>query len=456
MKPATWPGPGRIAALDLLRGLAVGAMLVSGQLPRAVLPGWMYHAQNPPPSHAFTPTLPGLTWVDLVFPVFLFALGAAIPLALAPKLAAGLGTGAAAAAAGVLRRFALLALFAIYARHASPHVAEFGAPWRDACYALACLLALFAILAPLPPGWKAGRAVRLAGWTGAAGLMWLFRDADGAGFSVARSDTILLVLANVALGGGLVYLATRRRPSWRLGVLALLLALRLGHELPGWASWAWQMSPLPWLAPVAFQQYLFVVIPGIWAGEWLGRMAPAPHARAVPAALCCLALVALCSVGLYARAMLGPAALAMLGVGALGIRAMRGQPPQLGRLYALGLCLLLLGLAFDPAEGGTQKGVATLSYYLVGAAAGSLLLLALLLAGPRPVPLAGLWTGAGQNPLFAYVALHLLVTPLLVLSGQALLPAAGPLAGCLRAAALTLLTCALAALALRMRLPFRI
>lgn len=447
--------PGRIAALDLLRGLAVGAMLVSGQLPRAVLPGWMYHAQNPPPSHAFTPGLAGLTWVDLVFPVFLFALGAAIPLAMAPKLAAGHGM--PSAVAGVLRRFLLLALFAIYTRHVSPHVAEFGAPWIDACYALAGLLALFAILAPLPPDWKAGRAVRLAGWAAAAGLMCLFRDAKGAGFSLARSDIILLVLANVALGGGLLYLATRRRPLWRLGVLALLLALRLGHELPGWAAWAWQASPLPWLAPLAFQQYLFVVVPGMFAGEWLARLQLQAPARSLPAALCCLALVAVCTAGLYVRTMLGPAALVLLCVAGLGAWLLRGQHASLRRLYALGLWLLLSGLAFDPFEGGTQKGVATLSYYLVGASAGCLLLVGLLLAGPWDGALGRLWTGAGQNPLFAYVGLHLLVTPLLLLSGLGpLLQFADPLAGSLHAAALTLLTCGLAALALRKRLPFRI
>ncbi|RLM52674.1 DUF5009 domain-containing protein, partial [Halobellus sp. Atlit-31R] len=215
--------------------------------------------------------------------------------------------------------------------------------------------------------WKAGQVVhlvRLAGWGGACGLMLLFRDAAGAGFSFARSDIILLVLANVALGGGLLYLATRRRPLWRLGVLALLLALRLGHELPGWAALARQASPLPWLAPLAFQQYLFVVIPGIFAGEWLARPAAQSRAcalRALPAALCCLALVAVCTAGLYARAMLGPAALVLLCLAGLGAWLQRGLPPPWRRLYALGLWRLLLGLAFDPFEGGTQKGVATLS-----------------------------------------------------------------------------------------------
>ncbi|MBV6647244.1 MAG: DUF5009 domain-containing protein, partial [Cyclobacteriaceae bacterium] len=71
----------RIQALDALRGIAILMMILSGVVPYTGLPAWMYHAQLPPPDRAFDPALPGLTWVDLVFPIFIFTLGAAIPLA---------------------------------------------------------------------------------------------------------------------------------------------------------------------------------------------------------------------------------------------------------------------------------------------------------------------------------------------------------------------------------------
>lgn len=67
-------------------------MVLSGVIPRNTLPAWMYHAQLPPPTHAFNPNLPGLTWVDVVFPLFLFSMGAAIPLALSRRLATGWDT----------------------------------------------------------------------------------------------------------------------------------------------------------------------------------------------------------------------------------------------------------------------------------------------------------------------------------------------------------------------------
>lgn len=73
----------RLDEIDLLRGFAVIGMVFSGILPfNGALPAWMYHAQVPPPNHVFNPNLPGLTWVDLVFPFFLFSMGAVIPAVL--------------------------------------------------------------------------------------------------------------------------------------------------------------------------------------------------------------------------------------------------------------------------------------------------------------------------------------------------------------------------------------
>jgi predicted acyltransferase len=73
----------RLNEIDLLRGFAVIGMVFSGILPfNGALPAWMYHAQVPPPKHIFDPTLAGLTWVDLVFPFFLFSMGAVIPAVL--------------------------------------------------------------------------------------------------------------------------------------------------------------------------------------------------------------------------------------------------------------------------------------------------------------------------------------------------------------------------------------
>ena len=135
----------RIATLDALRGIAIAGMLFSGLVPFGVLPGWMYHAQNPPPLHAFNPGLPGISWVDLVFPLFLFAMGAAIPLALSAALAHGQSV--RAIALGVAQRSLLMLLFAIYVKHISPYIAKLGAPWQTGLYSLSGFLLLFPMCA---------------------------------------------------------------------------------------------------------------------------------------------------------------------------------------------------------------------------------------------------------------------------------------------------------------------
>src|SRR3974390_219932 len=114
--------PRRSYALDALRGLAILGMILSGQLPfgEHALPSWMYHAQVPPPKHEWIGTLPGITWVDLVFPFFLFALGAAIPLALTRRLEQG--SSKSKTTLFIVERGFLLAFFALYVQAVRPQV----------------------------------------------------------------------------------------------------------------------------------------------------------------------------------------------------------------------------------------------------------------------------------------------------------------------------------------------
>ena len=78
----------RALALDALRGYAIITMVLSATIVTHVLPGWMSHAQTPP-DHVFNPLLPGITWVDLVFPFFLFAMGAAFPFSIKKRAEKG-------------------------------------------------------------------------------------------------------------------------------------------------------------------------------------------------------------------------------------------------------------------------------------------------------------------------------------------------------------------------------
>src|SRR5271156_940331 len=76
----------RITSIDALRGFVMFTMIFVNDLagaPESVVPNWMVHFSD---RHAGGS---GMTFVDLVFPGFLFIVGMSIPFALGPRLARG-------------------------------------------------------------------------------------------------------------------------------------------------------------------------------------------------------------------------------------------------------------------------------------------------------------------------------------------------------------------------------
>jgi predicted acyltransferase len=74
-------GGGRVVSLDIFRGLTMLVMIFVNDLAEVHgLPWWTYH---------MPPGVNGMTYVDVVFPSFLFILGMAIPLAVRKRLEAG-------------------------------------------------------------------------------------------------------------------------------------------------------------------------------------------------------------------------------------------------------------------------------------------------------------------------------------------------------------------------------
>jgi predicted acyltransferase len=187
----------RAYALDALRGFAILTMVLSGTIAYRILPAWMYHAQEPPPTHTFNPHLPGLTWVDLVFPLFLFSMGAAIPLALSRRLAKGLAR--SKIILSILKRGFLLGTFAIVLQHLRPQVINPDPTPQTWWIALLGFFILFFMFARWPDSWSIGlcRVLTLGAWCSAIILLACLRYPDGiagGGFSVYRSDIILILL----------------------------------------------------------------------------------------------------------------------------------------------------------------------------------------------------------------------------------------------------------------------
>jgi predicted acyltransferase len=426
----------RADALDAFRGLAILGMILSGQLPfgEKALPGWMYHAQVPPPKHEWIGTLAGITWVDLVFPFFLFALGASIPLALVRRIEDGVAKWRIALF--IAGRGALLGFFALYVEDIRPDVISKNPAAGTYWVGLLGFALLFPIFARLPAAWRPELrwGIRISGWVGAVCLLARLRYPDGSGFSLSRSDIIIVVLANVAFFGSLLWWATRNRLLLRLGVMGILIAVRLSNRpepVPGWVNDIWRWSPAPWIYQLYYLQYLFIVIPGTVAGEllleWMRGTSSGPAwgwSKARCGAIACVmfALPVVLVVGLKARWLVSTTAAAFV-LCCFGWWLL-SKPADAGgrffqKLFGWAIYWLVLGLIFEPYEGGIKKDHPTLSYYFVtcGAAICLLIFPTILIDGfkvRRPVRLL---IDNGQNPMIAYAGINNFVIPILALTG---------------------------------------
>lgn len=423
----------RAYALDALRGFAILTMVLSGVVPYGVLPAWMYHAQLPPPNHKFNPGLPGLTWVDLVFPLFLFALGAAIPLALSRRLEKG--TTRSKIIFDIGERGLLLGFFAIFLRHVRPHVLNTNPTINSWLMAMVGLVVMFAIFTRLPDSWQPWlrRSIRMVGWLAAIGLLALLRYPDGTGFSLFRSDIIIIVLANMAFFGSLLWLVTRDRLLWRLSVLGILLGLRLAHSDPGWVHWLWQFSPIPWIYQLYYLQYLFIVIPGTIVGDLLVKWLQANGStaddnpgwsrhRLIGIAVLMVGILIICLVGLQARWLWQTTLAGFLGCD-IGIILMRQPASKTERLlhtiFQWGLYWFILGLVVESYEGGIKKDHPTLSYYFVTLGLSIFLLIAftIIIDMFKQRRWLRILIDNGQNPMIAYVGFANFIWPVLALTG---------------------------------------
>jgi hypothetical protein len=458
--------PKRADALDALRGFAILAMVFSGTLRYKILPAWMYHAQEPPPAHAFNKAIAGLTWVDVVFPLFLFSLGAAIPLALSRRI-----DQPPKAFTYILKRGFLLGAFAIILQHLRPFTINkepTDLTWYLAMLGFGLLFLMFGRLPKKLGRWGVG--LTLLGWIGAIALLSQL-SYGGEGFQLDRSDPILLSLANMAVFGAIAWLCTRNNLLLRLGFLGILLALQFSANSDGWVKGLWGSSPVPWLFQVYYLKYLFIVIPGTIAGDlllqWLDTNEPEPIGDqrsqqrfwliVVSMLMLCLVLL----VGLQSRSVL-LTTLMSAALSAVSWLLFVSLPGSLGKLLKLlfqwGAYWLILGLCFEPFQGGIHKDPSTYSYYFVTAAIAFFLLISLTILIHCFQWRLGLLIDNGQNPMIAYVAFANLLWPILQLTGLedwVIEVTNSPLMGVVKGVAYTLPIALLTAYFTRMRLFWR-
>ncbi|WP_187774940.1 DUF5009 domain-containing protein [Pedobacter sp. BS3] len=417
----------RSDSLDALRGIAILLMVLSGSVAFGILPAWMYHAQVPPPYHVFKPDLPGITWVDLVFPFFLFTMGAAFPLALKKKTET---QPAGQVLWHIVQRYLLLVFFAIFTMHARAWVMADKPGPEDQWLSASGFIMLFLVFTAWKPllGNKLALFLRVLGFLLAGLFLTVYPFKDG-GFNINRSDIIIIVLANMALFGSLIWWATKNKPLWRIAILPFIMAIFLaGKEAGSWNAALFNWSPVPFMYKFYYLKYLFIVLPGTLAGEWLYAHASEtrlhadnqPSTKGFPIILLSWALLISNLVYLFERWLLVNLFLSLVLCGVLYIqgRKLGRTAIYLQRFVHAGIYLLLLGLFFEAYEGGIKKDYSTYSYYFVTSGLAFLVLLSFILAEQAGYlkHFFRFLAGNGRNPMIAYTAGNLLLIPLMKLS----------------------------------------
>ncbi len=463
MQEKTMNSSRRAHALDALRGYAIVTMILSATEAFNVLPAWMYHAQVPPPDHIFNPTIYGITWVDLIFPFFLFSMGAAIPLSLGRLHEKGVSKTQLVWKS--ILRWLKLTFFAIFIMHAFPFMLGYEQEWLRYFIPIVCFGLLCLMFTPNPFHLSKHKALALKATAYIIATMLILHQpyAGGIPFRLTDSDIIMIILANVALTGSVIYLFTINKPLYRLAILPFLVAIFISAKSEGsWAAWLVNSSIATWLYQVPYQEYLLIIIPGTVAGEWIAtwlkeetnnashQTCPSKN-TAWAIALLTIGII-ICNVTmLFARELvLNLLFTLLLLIAMVWLLQRKGDIEKYWmQLYKGGAYLLLLGLCFEAYEGGIRKDDVTISYLLVtcGLAFFALLLFTIICDFCHIRWLSVPLELVGKNPMVAYVSSSMVVIPLLVLTktypvidGMSSTPLLGFLKGIILTSASMLLT----------------
>ncbi|HOP50740.1 MAG TPA: DUF5009 domain-containing protein [Ignavibacteriales bacterium] len=459
----------RIKSLDLLRGLAIFAMIFSGRVPwNGVLPGWMYHAQLPPPTNKFNPNFPGITWVDLVFPFFLFAAGCAIPLALSKKLKNNINN--YKIILDILNRTFLLIFFSIFLQHTKPYVIASNNPSFDNIIALISLVLMFLIFGNFKNLSRLNNVVlKLIGFVISFTILFNIKYPDNSGFKFGRNDIIILVIAINFLFTSIIWLITKEKPLFRIAILAFFIALRISSAVnDSWISQLWKCDLLKPIFFFEYLKYLIIMIPATIIGDLFLNLSESVKFASVYnenkiqnsvenkewddkkylfIAIISFSYIIINIVGLYNRYIFGTTLLNII-ISAFLIYLVR-KPIDLYEKFVqnsllIGIFFILIGLFVEPLQGGIKKDPATYSYLLLttGLAIQTLISLSILVDYFQKDKYFKILINIGKNPLMAYTGHSHILWPILFLSGlDNVLNTfmVGPLLGTLKAFLLTLI-----------------
>ena len=410
----------RIITIDILRGITIFAMILCANIGYySDLPAWMFHGQTPPPTYAFNPDVPGITWVDLVFPFFLFTMGAAFPLAMRKRLENGASRWEVTGS--LFRRWLTLTIFALvlgnaYTIGGSPRPAFVKGVFQIVLWGV-----MFMSLVRLKDEKKC-KLVNNAGLFLMIVMAVLAVDYMGLTLSRWSSDIIIMILANVAIFGGLIWMFTRNNLRLRWLVLLFLIAIKaLSSYTPEVLAWVPSLGSIGWFFSWGFLQYLIIAVAGSIVGDKLldhSRSGESTEIDKWHLTAGCIALVAMLVQlwGLFTRHVLADFIIsAVLGLAFVALTYKRRN--IVTWLGYFGFAFMLVGILFDPIDGGITKDHCNLAY-LITTTGMTALTGAFVLALELKWQIKGRGlSGCGQNPMLAYGVTTFFTGPILAMLG---------------------------------------
>lgn len=410
----------RIVTIDILRGITIFAMILCANIGfNSDLPSWMFHAQTPPPTYAFNPDVPGITWVDLVFPFFLFTMGAAFPLAMRKKLDRGVSRWEVTGS--LFRRWMTLSIFAIALGNAYQIGSSPRPEMVKGLFSIALWAVMFLSLVRLPDERK-GRIVNNAGLLLTVAMAVVSVDFLGLKLSRYSSDIIIMILANIAVFGGLIWMFTKDDLRMRWLVLFFIAGLKaVSSYAPQALEWVPSFACIGWLFSWGFLQYLVIAVAGSIVGDKLlehsrsGEQVEISNQHLTAAGIALIAMLVQLW-GLFTRHIAADLAISA-ALGCIFVVLTFKRRNIVSWLGYFGFAFMLIGIIFDPIDGGITKDHCNLSYLLTTTGMTALTgTFVLALELKWQIKGRGL-SGCGQNPMLAYTVTNFLIGPVLAMIG---------------------------------------
>lgn len=437
----------RYLSLDFLRGLTIFGMVFSAIIPYGVLPAWMYHVQNPPPTHELNMSVSGIGWVDLVFPIFIFCMGAAIPFAGRGKLAKSGKDSASRSAftkrfvAETFERFVMLWLFSyLYVL----------LDVSNSLFTLLGFCALFPIYLVIKSKGSYVKWVRVLGYLLTFSLVFMGAYFFDEAVNVQRRGIIIFLLAFLYLFGALIWYFTRDNLKARVAAFFAVLLFTIVTQYANWPVTTYANENIRWWFNVEYVYFLLLLLPATYVGDVLYNRNTIYHSLRGNVIHFVFPLLALFVVWLcYAFYMrLCWINLIVSGVVLVVLWfVIKAKLSQYKSLFLLAASLLFCALIIDLINGGIKKVPCTIEYCL---ATFSISLFLLMVSDYICKYLSNsfivsVFTGAGKNPLMSYIAFNSCLVPVMNITGFIAIykwcaPVDMPLLGVLRAAIAVLFT----------------